>query len=631
MSSGWNFLGKDASLKEKEPRDINTMFHTTIMPNSGVNASHIDDAFKDAHNSSNLHVNPFIPIIADLEERIKLLESALYQKNEELNNVNQDSGKSKAETNSEVEKLLKEIEQWKQKYVLVLSGKKTLSQEFQELYETQSDNYRKTSEKTIYELEKKIHLLEKMNEKYEEDFERLSKMSAETENTRQSEIEGLKAYIRSLIDHYEHLYRHYEDNLKSLTKQIDSMRQLYAARETEFINITSYYTETIKDYSKAVIDISNPSNIKLLEDNFGVQAKELEQLRKKSETLIKELSDLRLEYLEARPKMRQSVQGAMDNYEKNIDNIIEHHTSLEGKLDQIFQFMDFFQNKFVFFSSLIEDNKKAQEQINQLECDLKMIDLESREKQMFELREEISTLQRELEIKSNLISQYEVELPRYQEQVNSSARTTKTVRENAPDDTVFKLKTEIALLKNQIAGLTKGKDGIEKFYQVELRNMMNKVNEKNDKIEELLSIIRKLENDFRGKKETTFNLWSLEFKEFKESLITITDIKILIDKFKVMGEELNAHKDRVYSEELYLLRQEVKAKDDFAAQLKKAFETDRASLQELIHNYRNTIEEKIRAYDMLVNQKNLELNGLLNEKERLEGIHNDKKNVFKLL
>jgi hypothetical protein len=635
MSSGVNLnlfgsTNKKVSSKEEEkessPKNINTMFSSTLMPNSGMNISQQEDNLKN-ESIQNLNVNPFLPIIADLEDRIKLLETALEKKNEECEILSYGSSKNRTENVSEIERLMKEIESWKQKYVLALSSKKSLSQEFQELYETQSENYRKNSEKTIYELEKKIHIIEKMNDKYEEDFQKLSKISAETENTRHSEIEGLKAYCRSIINEYEQLYKQYEENLKTLTKQIDSMRQLYSARETEFINITSYYTETIKEYSKAITDINNPPNVKILEDNFATQSKELEELRIKTESLIKELGDIRLEYLEARPKMRQSVQGAMDNYEKNISNIMDHHNNLESKLDRIYEFVEFFDTKFQFFNSLLEDNKKAQEKISQLECDLKMIDLESREKQMFELREEISKLQREVEIKNNLISQYEVELPRYQEQVNSSQRNSKKMKENAPDETVFKLKTEIALLKNQIAGLTKGKDGIEKFYQVELRNMMNKINEKNEKIEELLSIIRKLENDFRGKKETTFNLWTLEFKEFKESLITISDIKILIEKFKVMGEELNAHKDRVYSEELYLLRQEVKGKDDFSSIMKNNFESDRKNLEDLIAHYKNTIDEKIKAYDMLQNQKKLELNGLVYEKNRLESIHNEKKNV----
>lgn len=614
--------------RDSSPKNINTMFSSTLMPNSGVNISQQEDFKNDGtQNIQNQNVNPFLPIITDLEDRIKLLEAALEKKKEECEILTYGSSKRRTENVGEIERLMKEIESWKQKYVLALSSKKSLSQEFQELYESQSENYRKNSEKTIYELEKKIHIIEKMNDKYEEDFHKLSKISAETENIRQSEIEGLKNYCRSIINEYEKLYKQYEDNLKTLTKQIDSMRQLYSARETEFINITSYYTETIKEYSKAITDINNPVNVKILEENFATQSKELQELRNNSESLIKELSDVKLEYLEARPKMRQSVQTAMDNYEKNISNIMDHHNNLESKLDRIYEFIEFFDSKFQFFSSLLEDNKKSQEKISQLECDLKMIDLDSREKQMFELREEISKLQRDIEVKNNLISQYEVELPRYHEQVSSTQRNSKKMKENAPDETVFKLKTEIALLKNQIAGLTKGKDGIEKFYQVELRNMMNKVNEKNEKIEELLSIIRKLENDIRGKKETTFNLWTLEFKEFKESLITISDIRVLVEKFKVMGEELDAHKDRVYSEELYLLRQEVKGKDDFSTTMKINFESDRKNLQDLISQYKNTIEEKIKAYDFLQNQKKLELNGLINEKTRLESIHNDKKNV----
>jgi len=95
------------------------------------------------------------------------------------------------------------------------------------------------------------------------------------------------------------------------------------------------------------------------------------------------------------------------------------------------------------------------------------------------------------------------------------------------------------------------------------------------KVEELRSVIRKMENDFVGKKETIFNLWILEFKEFKENLMTIADIKAIIERFKIEGEELTEHKDRVYNEELYLLRQEIKVKDDSFDEMKKTFDIER--------------------------------------------------------
>ena len=58
-----------------------------------------------------------------------------------------------------------------------------------------------------------------------------------------------------------------------------------------------------------------------------------------------------------------------------------------------------------------------------------------------------------------------------------------------------------------------------------------------------------MDSDFAGKKETVYNLWMLEFKEFKENLISIAEIKDLIARFKISGEELTEHKDRIYNEE----------------------------------------------------------------------------------
>ena len=44
----------------------------------------------------------------------------------------------------------------------------------------------------------------------------------------------------------------------------------------------------------------------------------------------------------------------------------------------------------------------------------------------------------------------------------------------------------------------------------------------------------------------------LLFKEFKENLITIADIRSIVEKFHVEGAELNQHKDVMYNEELFL-------------------------------------------------------------------------------
>lgn len=83
-------------------------------------------------------------------------------------------------------------------------------------------------------------------------------------------------------------------------------------------------------------------------------------------------------------------------------------------------------------------------------------------------------------------------------------------------------------------------------------------------------MINKLEHDFSAKKDTIYNLWLMEFKEFKENLFTMTEIKECLVKFNVQGEEIKIFADRIYSEELLLLREEMKVKDKLAEDIKKA-------------------------------------------------------------
>jgi len=51
----------------------------------------------------------------------------------------------------------------------------------------------------------------------------------------------------------------------------------------------------------------------------------------------------------------------------------------------------------------------------------------------------------------------------------------------------MKLNTEISILTNQVVGLNKTKESIENFYKTELKNSVDKIKEKSDKIEDLQS------------------------------------------------------------------------------------------------------------------------------------------------
>jgi hypothetical protein len=630
-----NFTSGLLSPKGKDLRETqNNIFFNTTAPMS--------EEYKDTTslngplpisnlNSLTNHVNPFLPLIHDLEERIKLLEETCNQKDQEIARGEDRRILQKSEADSEVEKLQKEIEALKGKYINVLSSKKSLSQEYGESHEEQTETFKRHTEMTIFELEKKVLHLERSNENYEQDMEKLVKMNAESENIKRTEIENLKSINSHLISHYEQLYLSYEDNMKNLVKQIDSLKSLYIARENEFINITNYYTESIKDYSKPLASLTNPTPYGVVEDSFLRQSKENEDLRKKLEDFANEVAQLRMEAFDAKPKFRQTVSDSMRQYEEGMKNIIDNHQNLEAKLEKLNEYVSFFESKITFFAALLEDNRKLQEKISQLECEIKKSNIEGKQNENLELMEQNDKLQKELQIKKDLIKEYEEIIPKSggKDVINiSTSSKNKKGKEFAPEEVIWKLKSEIALITNQMTSLIKSKDSIEKFYQVKLKNLMTKVKEKNEKIEDLLNIIKKIENDFMGKKETVFNLWMLEFKEFKEKLMTYTEIQNLIQKFKTKGEELSLHKDRIYNEELYLLRQEVDTKDETFAQLKHNFELEKKTLSDLIDHYKNTIKSKSDAYDVIIEQKKDQIDSMNREKEKLEQIENSKKKVI---
>ena len=67
-----------------------------------------------------------------------------------------------------------------------------------------------------------------------------------------------------------------------------------------------------------------------------------------------------------------------------------------------------------------------------------------------------------------------------------------------------------------------------------------------------------MENDYFGKKETIFNLWMLEFNEFKAKLLSVNELKAVCSKFDSAGDQLRSLQKEFLSEELMLLRNEVR-------------------------------------------------------------------------
>jgi DNA repair exonuclease SbcCD ATPase subunit len=160
-----------------------------------------------------------------------------------------------------------------------------------------------------------------------------------------------------------------------------------------------------------------------------------------------------------------------------------------------------------------------------------------------------------------------------------------------------------------------------------MKKLISLVDERNETIDELKATISKSENEHFAKKETIFNLWMIEFKEFKENLITITDIKGIVEKFKIEGGELKIQRDKLINEEIYLLRQEIKTKDKSISDLKSNYKKENSNLNEVLEQYRKGIEGRISSLELMLTQRGNEITALRNEKERVLGIEKRKKEL----
>lgn len=610
------------------------------------------------------HNNPFIPVIDDLEERVKLLEKTINQKEAEILELNEVINTNEQIASRAQSQLRLEINKWKEKYLLILATRKTISQEFSELNLKTTENIKRSMAKQTYDMESKILHLEKLNTKLNEDMKNITKADHDHDKQKLNQIINLKRDLKALLENYDDLYRNYEESLKILTKQIDSIKQLYLTREGEFLNLTNYYIETINDFSKPVTDlVANPNNVRSLEEALIIQNKQTEEMRKTAEKYIKENSMIKSENFESKAIMRQKINDAMKFYDDSIKNISDNHASIEVKLSTISKFMEEFDDRFFLFKTLIEDKKMLADKVNELEIKIRMITNDDQTKEILRLRETNFKLSKELESKVQLmkdmeeISEYlfahqtdnhmkgktmsygKVSLGLTQNSLSGTVKTPSHFKEKPGEsprkmrpkdvsfDTVMKMKGEIAMLNSRLVSISKSKDEIEFYYQEEMKKLLTNLEEKNEIIDQLNSELTKNENEHFAKKETVFNLWMMEFKEFKENLITISDIRNTIEKFKIEGGELKIQRDKLVNEEIYLLRQEIKTKDKSIADLKANYKRENQSLNELFEQYKKGIENRISTLDNLLIQRESDITALKNEKRRILEIESRKKEV----
>jgi len=593
-------------------------------------------------NNIGLSNNPFVSVVRDLEERIKILEKLNKEKELEIESLKLQTDLEKNSILSDKQNLEKDIASLNEKYLVAITSNKICADELKIITEQNFNNLRKEKDNTIHDLEKKIILLERLNEKHLQDIEKLIKINSQGDITKQDQIETLKNSLKLVILEYETISKTYEENLLGIVKQMDSLKHLYITRENEFLNITNYYTKTINEYATPIYELDSQSKNKKWEELYFEQLKEIDVLRINLENSIRENNELRTELMDSKPKLRKRINDAMSNYEIKLTEITEMHDSLLKKLNKLFSYMEFFENKFTFFNSLIEDNKKLIEELTFMECKLKDASNEDLKLELFNFKQENIKLINELQIKDNMLNQYldfcesmKISDSNNKEKENNSnskhihnIKSCKMIYKNLNEEILIKLNFQINLLSSQFVSINQSKSSLENFYQNEILKLSNTLKEKNEKIEELTGIIKKIEYDSIVKKDSVYNLWILEFKEFKENLLNLGDIKKIIEKFEAEGEELNEHKKQILNEEIYLARQELANNNDIISIQKKYFENELRETKLLLESYKFNFSSKLENLEKILKSRQVELNALVSEKENLIKVEENIKKVI---
>lgn len=543
--------------------------------------------------------------ILSLEEQIRSLQGTITQLE-----FNEKDYKNKiTQLENQIESITinskDEISSWKTKYNSILTANKSLCSQYEEVLETKIKNYKKEMETNKYELEKKIINLEKLLVHKENDIKSLSEMNLNFNAKKDEEINSLKNQIKTQQSNYEIMFKLYNDHLQKMTNNLNNMKKLYFTRETEFINITNYYINLVNEYSKPLNDNNEVKN--KIEKQFHIQSNEIIDLHNQVESLSKEINDIQNDNLDYKPKMRMKLTQTIKAYDEQIKQIVNVHKDLGDNLKILTEFSKKIDDRLNLFNSIIEDNKSLTTKNNVLESKLKMYDTDGKDKEIAVLKELNMKMQKELDVKNQLLSEYDEMFKHFD---------TKTA--SPYDEVIIKLKGEISRLNAQVLNLTKCKDTIEKYYQNELKNLLNKLSSMKLQNEELMNTIKKMENDYMGKKETLLNLWMLEFQEFKDNLLSVESIQNIINNFSVQGNELTKHKEYLCNEELFQLRQEIKGKDDAFESLKKIHADEILKKDKIINNYKTTIDNKVKTFEELISNKKKEIDALTKDTEERE-------------
>lgn len=592
-------------------RNVNTITNTISSENEEENQNNtIKRAKTIANNAPDVKEEK----IQSLEEQIRNLQIQLTQSDFVIKDKTDKITKLQNELLQHEEKSNFEIDNWKTRYNSILTANKSLCEKYDNLLEEKIKNYKFSMESNKYDLEKKIMHLEQVLSHKEKELNSLVESSGDLVNAKDVNINDLKNQLKNQQSNYEIMFKMYNEHLQKMTTNLNNMKKLYFTRETEFINITNYYINMVNEYSKPMKDSEDIRN--KIESQYKLQSEEIQNLHKQIEELTKELNIATNENLDYKPKTRMKLTQTIKQYDEKIAKVVEVHNNLGEKLKVLTDFSTKLDEKLNLFNTIIEDNKALVEKNNVLECKLKMNDNDGNAKEILLLKEKVFKLEKENSVKSSLIKEYDEMFKNFDAKASTSY-----------DEVALKLKGEISRLNSQVLNLTKCKDNIEKFYQTELKTLLSKLTELHERNGDLVNTIKKMENDYTGKKETILNLWMLEFKEFKENLLCVENIQSIVNNFNIAGSELTKHKEYLCNEELFMLRQEIKSKDDSIEKLKAEHKKENEQNEQIISNYKSTIDNKVLMYNTLIENKNKELEALIKDKEYRDNFNKRKEEL----
>ena len=532
--------------------------------------------------------------VKELDNKINILTSEIT-KNEYLIKDQKETISELQETlDSQTKKLNEELKNIKNQYHNLLGSSKITEDYYDREYNEKTVEFKKDMKSNIYQLTKKILCSNYYLKKKNLEKENLKLKCEKDIIDKNKEITELKNNIKNTQTNYELLYKLSINQLSKYNDNYPKFKANFFKREKDFVSVSNYYKDIMNQYNKPLLDQENPNN--KLENEYHENASKVINLQQENDSLYLEIENLKQKKFNQSGQIRNEISSNVFTNDNKISELIKKHKDLAQKIKKFKIFYNDIIQKNQSIDKLSKENKNIFNEnrniINKISSFFNNI---GGENDVDTLKLKIKKLEEDAIYKDEAIKNYE---EMFKEDMSEMEE-----KDEVRDDVIKRLKNQVEGLKGQIDKLLQTKANMDNYYDNEINELKNKIMNLVKENNELISEKITTQNDMMLRQQKIVDLWSQNFKEFKDCFNSEKDVQNLINSFGNTNTNLFKIKDFSEEKELKKLREEANDKDIQIKELNEIKNREENKYRKNIQEMIGTIQEKLKAYNDLNSKK----------------------------